>query len=281
MIHFEYHPVADLFPLMPDPELEALSRDIEANGLREPIWLHPDGRIIDGRNRYRASMLVGVEPDTRTWDGEGSLVAFVVSLNLHRRHLNESQRAMVAADIKPMFEEEARARMLAGKAPDPGANLPEGPEPGRARDEAARAVGVSPRTVSHADTVKRSAAPELEQAVRAGEVSVSAAAEVARIHSPDVQRAVLAGGAKAVTEEAAKIRAEKRPARNDRVPQRLPYTQRMQDLIDAATNASRADDDELRAVPVNDLMLANVAKTRDLLTRFLAIHGKSDRTASA
>jgi hypothetical protein len=55
----------------------------------------------------------------------------------------------------------------------------------------------------------------------------------------------------------------------------------MQDLIRTAIDASVADDDEMRAVPVNDLMLASVAKARDLLTRFLAIHGKSDRTASA
>jgi N6-adenosine-specific RNA methylase IME4 len=88
---------------MTDEEFEELKADIAANGLREPIWLHPDGRIIDGRHRYRACCELGLEPPFRTWDGQGSLVGLVVSLNLHRRHLSESQRAMVAAKLSREF----------------------------------------------------------------------------------------------------------------------------------------------------------------------------------
>jgi N6-adenosine-specific RNA methylase IME4 len=97
---------------MADDEFEALKADIAANGLREPIWLHPDGRILDGRNRYRACCDLGLVPEYKTWDGNGSLAAFVVSLNLHRRHLSSSQRAMIALDVLPMMEEEARERKV-------------------------------------------------------------------------------------------------------------------------------------------------------------------------
>ena len=109
----EFHEVASIFPLMSDEEIQRLADDIKEHGLREAIWLHPDGRIVDGRNRWLACEKAGVQPSFRNWNGEGSLIAFVVSLNLHRRHLDESQRAMVGARIKPMFEDEARARMLA------------------------------------------------------------------------------------------------------------------------------------------------------------------------
>ncbi len=49
-----FHPVANIFPLMGEAELDALAEDIRANGLREPVWLHRDGRIVDGRNRWLA-----------------------------------------------------------------------------------------------------------------------------------------------------------------------------------------------------------------------------------
>lgn len=109
----KFHEVANIFPLLDDNDLQALADDIKQNGLLEPIWLHPDdGSIIDGRNRYRACKIAGVEPRYRTWDGSGSLVAFVVSLNLTRRHLTTSQRAALAIDVLPMLEKDAKDRLI-------------------------------------------------------------------------------------------------------------------------------------------------------------------------
>lgn len=108
----EFHPVANIFPLLQGEEYEKLRADIAESGLIQPIWVHPDGRIIDGRNRWRACVDTGTNARFETWDIErhGSLVAFVVSLNLHRRHLDSSQRAAIAVEVLPMLEEEARER---------------------------------------------------------------------------------------------------------------------------------------------------------------------------
>ena len=61
---YEYHEVANIFPMMSADEFSALVEDIRVNGQRQPIYIH-DGKIIDGRNRYRACQQVGIEPDTR------------------------------------------------------------------------------------------------------------------------------------------------------------------------------------------------------------------------
>ena len=71
-------------------------------GLHEPIWLY-EGQILDGRNRYRACQELGIPCPTRVYEGQEPL-AFNLSLNLHRRHLNESQRAMVAERLATLPE---------------------------------------------------------------------------------------------------------------------------------------------------------------------------------
>jgi ParB-like chromosome segregation protein Spo0J len=104
------HPVlAALPPLSPD-ELKDLAEDIKANGLQQPIVLYGP-RILDGRGRWLACEMAGVEPRVRDWNGDDP-IAFVVSMNLKRRHLNESQRAMVAARIISISRAEARERLL-------------------------------------------------------------------------------------------------------------------------------------------------------------------------
>jgi ParB-like chromosome segregation protein Spo0J len=58
---YEFHRYANLFPLMEGPEFAELVEDIRANGLHEPIMLH-EGKILDGRNRYRACEKANIAP---------------------------------------------------------------------------------------------------------------------------------------------------------------------------------------------------------------------------
>lgn len=109
------HPYAAAYPMMSEGELQDLADDIKANGQHEPIIvanLHPnlmdDPHILDGRNRYAACKLAGVEPTFQTvsllnpegGSGQDEVVEltddnirrWIDSKNLHRRHLTPEQK---------------------------------------------------------------------------------------------------------------------------------------------------------------------------------------------
>lgn len=181
------HAAAQVFPLLGEAELGELAADIKANGLRHPIVLH-HGEILDGRNRYRACELAEVKPSFTTYDGDDP-VAYVVSANLKRRHLDESQRAMAGARLMDVLKEEARKRQLAtlkqGNQPPVPPNLAERTSAGDARDHAAKMVDVSHGSIDAALHVLRDAVPEVVEAVDRGELAVSAAAELAKLKPPE------------------------------------------------------------------------------------------------
>lgn len=173
----EFHEVANIFPMMNDEEFSALVIDIKENGLREPIWTY-QGKIIDGRNRYRACRVADVEPQFREWNGEGSLIAFVVSLNLNRRHLTSSQKAMIAVEVEKHLAEET-------KIGRPGKDGNISVISGEARSIAARIVGTNDHYVTDAKKIIAQA-PELKEVVLDGSISIPDAKAIARL--PEDQR---------------------------------------------------------------------------------------------
>jgi len=95
----KFHPLAGIFPLMEGAEFDELVADIKANGLQSNIALY-EGKILDGRNRYRACLAAGVTP--LTYNAERLITdptAFVVSANLHRRHLTAAQKRDLIAKL--------------------------------------------------------------------------------------------------------------------------------------------------------------------------------------
>jgi hypothetical protein len=205
----EMHPAAELFPPITGDEFDALRDDIKANGLRVPIVLF-EGKILDGRNRYLACCALGVEPKFQNWKGDDP-TSYVVSLNIHRRHLTESQRALIGARVRERFEAEAARRRKAAQNNTAGravsANLRE-LVPAKSSEQAAELVNVSPRSVETASKVLKDGAPELVKAIEAGDVTVSAAAAVSELPKPE-QAAAVKEGPKAVREKAAEIRKGK------------------------------------------------------------------------
>jgi ParB-like chromosome segregation protein Spo0J len=175
------HPLALLIPEMGDDDFAGLKEDIGHRGLLEPVVLY-EGRILDGRHRYRACQETGRRIDFTEYTGTDA-VGYVMALNLHRRHLTVAQRAFVAAEAVPQFKSAAENRMLAGVAPDPATCGKQGS--GEAVVQAARAVDVSPQSVRRARVI-RASAPELERMVQAGEISLAvAAAEVNEMRRRD------------------------------------------------------------------------------------------------
>lgn len=96
-MNFDQHPLSKAFPRMPTSEFNGLINDIRQHGQREPITIF-EGMILDGWHRYRAMQFLDAKPHTCQLAKNADPVAFVLSRNLHRRHLNASQRAVAVVD---------------------------------------------------------------------------------------------------------------------------------------------------------------------------------------
>lgn len=99
MQEYEYHPLANIFPLLEGVEFDEMCDSVEAIGLTNPIVLY-EGKILDGRNRYRACLDRGIRPEFVPFGGTNEDAAeYVAAGNIFRRNLTPSQRAMAMADL--------------------------------------------------------------------------------------------------------------------------------------------------------------------------------------
>lgn len=175
----EYHELADMFPLIADADLEKLATSIKDNGLLEAITML-DGKILDGRNRYKAATIAGVDlgpDDFIEFDPEenGDPAAFVIAKNIDRRHLTVGQRAALAVDLYNLMgkfvgngKEAQQAAHAEGAASESEAR----------RRKAAKAVNVSEDSVKQAHKVSK-AAPEEFEKVKKGKQTLHKAAKKA------------------------------------------------------------------------------------------------------
>lgn len=119
----EIHPFALLLPTADREDMTRLRDDIRKHGVKVPIVLF-DGRILDGRSRYTAARDLRLPVPTVDFEGTvADALDLVASYNLHRRHLNQSQKAAVAARIAqeltrvnsvPKAEAQAAAAKITG-----------------------------------------------------------------------------------------------------------------------------------------------------------------------
>ncbi len=157
---YELHPLCTLFPRIVAHDFLALVEDIKANGLRQPIVLH-NGMILDGGNRYRACIQAGVEPTFVQYEGD-NITSFVLSANLHRRHLSPGQTAAIVASAQDW----AKAQP-AHRPSEKECNV----APLSTSADRAAQSGASVRTQKMADKVAKES-PDLAKKVAHGEVSL-------------------------------------------------------------------------------------------------------------
>jgi len=191
MSRFRPHPISEIFPAMDGAEFDALVEDIKAHGLQQKLVMY-QGKILDGRNRWRACEALGIKPKWVDYEGDDPL-GHVLSLNLHRRHLDASQRAMVGARI---------ATLKNGQRPSAIAE-------GATQGQAAKQLNVSPDSVGRAREVVEHGTPALVAAVDRGDVAVSVASKIARAPKK-VQREAVKDHGKAAPAIAKRIEEEKR-----------------------------------------------------------------------
>ncbi|UJB19253.1 MULTISPECIES: ParB/RepB/Spo0J family partition protein [Lysobacter] len=167
---YDLHPLCQALPDMGKDQYQKLVADIRANGLLHPIILLGE-QILDGRHRYRACIECGVEPAFVPFTGADP-AAFVVSENLARRHLTESQRAMVGSKLAVLGE---------GRPPKNCRNSDSFPI---GQTEAAKMLGVSRSSVADATRIQREGVPALVQKVEAGEITLHEASKIAKLGAP-------------------------------------------------------------------------------------------------
>lgn len=214
------HPYANAFPMIEGRERIAFRDDLKAHGIREPIVLH-EGQVLDGRNRLKNGLALGLIPadadplthpafrpfGSRESDG-ASAFDFVISLNLDgRRHLSESQRALVAANLEGFGHGGRRGAEKQASEQDADLQLD--------RKTLAERFNVSPRSVASARKVIDQGAPELVAHVEQGKLAVSVAEKLATLPSEQQTRLIAATSPdrlKLVAKQAMREQTEKRLA---------------------------------------------------------------------
>ena len=197
--NFGVHPAADVFPMMPEEELDALAADIKANGLRTPISFFgvaeserkddSEVSLADGRNRLEAMDRAGVElkaGDLELLRGlsPAEQVAFIISKNIRRRHLTKAQQAdlivaAIKAGEKPTQDESVssggRGKVNAVKQAAIAAGKEHGISKGTIGRSLAKAEGREPKPKPKRDYVQPELTPRPEPQVKAASVMGMAA----------------------------------------------------------------------------------------------------------
>ena len=240
-------------PMTPE-EYEALERSLLAEGCRDALVLWGE-ILVDGHHRYAICRKHGLPfqtvqhphfqsmDDVHLWMidqhlGRRSLSVFQRGeLALRKRDILAARRPQARVKLPPLppiaedAEDAEAATEDATRVTEPAASAPEAPvEAPPSREALAKAARLSNTQVGLIEKIRKQAAPEVVEAVKAGTISINAAAAVASLPE-DEQRAAASGGDKELKEAAKRVRESRRK------PKEIPA---------AEPNAAAGAEDELQ-----------------------------------
>jgi hypothetical protein len=159
------HPACAASPKLSDADSQALTEDIRLRGQIYDIWLMPDGRLLDGRERYIACERLGIQPRCKTYEGDDP-IGFVVAAQTMRK--NVTKQALIRAIAALETLSPGGVPGTTSPRNNSSRNIP-------TAQEIADVAGSSEATMHRARVVNKRAAPNVLAMVDAEEVTISAA----------------------------------------------------------------------------------------------------------
>lgn len=185
MTDYPIHPACALWPRPSDEEVLAIADDIKANGLLNPIWLF-EGAILDGKTRYEACGVAGVEPRFETYIGKDP-VGFTVSQNKSRRHMTSEELAFAVAELSKLSHGGNRSNLRDRSLKDASV------------EKLAKIAGIGMTSVYEAKSLLKNGEPNIIELARSGKVGIASAAVFVRRTSREKQRTAVVDDIKGQT----------------------------------------------------------------------------------
>lgn len=205
----QIHPqLRDYIDPLSHHEYLALERSLLKEGCRDALILWGD-TLIDGHNRYAICQKHGIPFQTKQNDQFQSIeevMLWMIDNHLARRSVSQFQRGVLALRKKDIINARRQSKNKEDKiAEAKQAEVDPDPISVETREEIAKVSGLSKPAIAQVDKIRKTATPELVEAVRAGTISINTAAAIAAL--PDTQQvAAVAGGKKELQETARQLR---------------------------------------------------------------------------
>lgn len=141
---------ASLIPPLAQDELDQLEENLLAEGCRDAlvVW---GSILIDGHNRLSICEKHGIPYNTveREFSDRDDAMIYIIKNQFGRRNLNPAGRSLLALKLEPMYRAKAKQnqRLSPGRGKKGSGSLPNLFSNIDAREEAAKAAGVSSKTL--------------------------------------------------------------------------------------------------------------------------------------